>query len=273
MSGRPGFAGAVFLLSLSAWQSPASAQSFWNPQDAEDSFMLEYLSPSIEDESLPATSAAYFATLRLGLSTHFTAVGEASYALSQAGDHFNSTIGNPYLGLEARPSHGPVSGELGVHFASIDEGQASAREIGLASDVKRWEAFLPRAVFIQGAFNLREVTASKVEYRLRISPVLLLPHQDRSYIPRYPDGAELFATYAWMVGYHSRKVRIGTGLSGRILLTDSSGNLGERSLNQFELHADFGSSVVRPGFDLHLPLDSWSDSVPVVVGASLSFSH
>jgi hypothetical protein len=132
--------------------------------------------------------------------------------------------------------------------------------------VVRQDAFLPKVVSINAAFNLREVTPSKVAYRLRLSPVLTIPTDNASTDP------ELFAVYSFQIGYHGSQGRFGGGMSGRALFTEDFGNLVTRTLNQLELHADFLSGSIRPGLDLRLPLGSLSEFVPVALGASISYT-
>ena len=263
----------------------ANAQPFWIPRgdEGKHAVLLEFLRPSIEDVDRSFLSATYFLSGRFAISPNLHLVGELPYANYKAtfeGTDINgnaitieesgSTVGNPYLGIEASASGSPIFAELGVRIPVVDENEPEASIIGYVSDVTRADAaFLPKAVFVQGAFNVREVTDSNMEYRVRLSPVLLISTDDSF----YSDGAELFGVYAWSIGYHGRILRVGTGLSGRFLLTEDSGNLGERSLNQLDLHADIGSWSLRPGVDLHLPLGSLAEAVPIVLGASVSWSH
>jgi hypothetical protein len=273
----------VGMVLVSAPTQRTTAQPFWMPRGEEKTaVMFEFLRPNIENIDGSLLSSAYFLSGRVTLSSGLRLVGELPYANYKATfegtdlfgnpitiEESGSTIGNPYLGLEVSPSDSPIFVELGVRPPVADEDETDARGIGLASDATRWEAFLPKAVFVQGAFNVREVTESKVEYRMRLSPVLLISTDDAF----YSDGAELFGVYAWSIGYHGEKLRVGSGLSGRVLLTEDFGNLGTRSVNQFDLHADIGDWSLRPGFDLHVPVGNLADLVPVVVGVNVSWSH
>ena len=271
---------ALTLPSLSA--VPASGQPYWMPREEAGGpvLMFEFLRPNVESIDRSFLSSTYFLSARVPASSTVSLVGELPYSNFKAtleGTDINgnpvsieesgSTIGKPYVGLELSSSDSPVFGELGVRVPLVNEDELDARALGLLTDVSRWEAFLPKAVFVQGAFNVREVTDSKVEYRLRLSPVVLIA-TDKDF---YPDGAELFGVYAWTIGYHGSFVRVGTGLSGRVLLSESAGNLGERSLNQFELHADIGSWSLRPAFEMKVPLGTLADTIPVVLGASVSW--
>ncbi len=269
------FATSVIALSLLTGAIPSSAQPFWIPRDGKQAVMLEFLRPSFEGVDAEFYSGAVFASARLAVSSHFAIVGEVPYAHHESNfDLFGggsttesgNTIGNIYLGLETIPGSSPFFAEFGVRAPLASEDEFLAGLTGTFSDVTRWEAFLPNFLSIHAAVNLHEVSRSNIEYRLRFCPAVVIPTEDGA-----SDDTELFAIYAWEVGYRGRYVRIGTALSGRVLITEDFSNLGERSLNQFELHGDFGPWSIRPGLELRLPLDSWSDLVPVVLGASVSW--
>lgn len=259
---------AVALAGVSA----ANAQSLWIPRDRDLSVTLEVLKPSIEgfDESFSPLIAL---TPRVPLSSRVTFVGELPFARFKGTDEDlfipltieSSTIGNPYVGIEVAAASAPIFAEIGVRLPLMSEDEFYAWSLGILSDASRWEAFYPEAASIQPAFNIREVTPAGVAYRLRMSPTVVIP----------TDGSgretELFAVYAWQIGYEGRHARIGTALSGRLLLTEDSGNLGERSANQLEVHADFGSWPVRPGLSVRLPLGEIASDIPVVWGVTLAF--
>jgi hypothetical protein len=61
-------------------------------------------------------------------------------------------------------------------------------------------------------------------------------------------------------------------MSGMALVTDDSGNLGSRTRNQLEIHADFLPGPIRPGLDLHIPLGNEAELAPAVVGVSVSWT-
>ena len=264
---------------LSTAVKSAGAQSRWMPRDGKQAVAVEFLHPSLEAFDTGFFNAATFVSARVEASPNFAIVGELPYAShksSYLGTDFygndatvkqsSGTIGNLYLGFEAAPAALPIFMEFGLRLPLVNGDQDLAQATGLVADATRWEAFYYKVVSIQSAFNVREVTASNMEYRLRLSPVLSMSTQSGV-------DPELYGVYSLQIGYHGSFARIGTGLSGRVLVTEDFGNLGQRSLNQLEFHADLGPWAVRPGFDLHLPLDSWAENVPVVVGASLSWGR
>ena len=264
---------------LSTVTKPAGAQARWMPRDGKQAVTLEFLQPSVESVNSGFPSAAIFLSGRFEVSPNFALVADLPYARHKSSflgtdingyvitvEESGSTIGDPYLGFEAAPTALPIFMELGVRIPLVDGDQDLAQATGAYADVARWEAFYHKVISVQSAFNVGEVTPSNIEYRLRLSPVIAIPTES-SLDP------ELFGVYSLQIGYHGKFARIGTGITGRVLITEDFGNLGQRSLNQLELHADVGSWAVRPGFDLHLPLDSWAEVIPVVVGASVSWSR
>jgi hypothetical protein len=260
--------------------SPAAAQPLWMPRESDHTITLEMLRPNLEDVDAKFLSAAYFLSGRVAVSPTVAVVGELPFSNHKSSymstDSFgneileevsSATIGNPYLGLEARVASGPVFVEFGARPPLASDEEDEAVITGIYSDATRWAAFLPDFVLVEAAFNVREVTPSKIAYRLRLSPVLAIPTEGGGLDP------ELFAIYSFLIGYHGSKARIGGGMSGQALVSEDFGNLGQRTVNQLEIHADFLSGSLRPGLDLHLPLDTFANFVPVVLGVSVSLSR
>lgn len=259
----------------------ADAQSLWIPRDRDRSITIAAVRPSLEvvDENF---SPVVTLTARLPLGARIGCVAELSYAHLATGEDFmvpvsgvpGTAFGNPYLGLEWHPSESPLFAELGVRAPVMGDGEPGAGFLGQRSNVMFLEAFQPKMVSIQTAINLREVTASHMAYRLRLSPTVAIPTQRTLPYSFLPRETELFAIYSWQIGYEGALARVGGALSGRALLTEDNGNLGQRTQNQIEFHADFGSGAIRPGFDLRLPLGLFdAGAVPLVWGVNLSWSR
>ena len=271
--------GLLAAVAVAAASRPAAAQSLWMTREGEQTIMLEMLRPSIEDVDQKFYSAAFFVSGRATVMSNVAVVAELPYAnhkSTQLGTDFNgfeivtetssSTFGNPYLGIETRAASSPIFIEFGARIPLASDKQFPAFVTGYYSDVIRQDAFLPKITSIVAAFNLREVTPSKVAYRLRLSPVLAIPTEG-------PGDTDLFAVYSFLVGYYGSHARIGGGMSGRALVTESFYNLGYRTVNQVELHADFLSGALRPGLDLRLPLGDVATDIPVALGASVSWTR
>lgn len=278
------WAAALAATCLAAAAGPVSAQSLWIPRDRDHAVMLEFLRPSIESFDGDALSGAAFLSARISVSPLAAVVAQVPFAREDGRERYfdydyyyylyypwyylqspSSTIGNVYIGVESRPQATPIFWELGFRLPLTSEKETGAQVIGSYADLARADAFLPRNVGVQAAFNVGEVVSSGMEYRLRLSPVLEIPTENR-------DETNAFVLHSWQIGYHGSIVRFGTAFSGRTRL-NNGGNLGTRSMNQLEVHADFLSGSVHPGLDLHVPLGSVANTVPVVLGASVSWSR
>jgi len=257
----------------------AAAQSLWMQRDADHTVAFEFLRPNLDGVDSDVLSGAFFLSGRAALSPRVALVGElpyVSHSSSTDGTDFlgnpihvevsSSTIGNPYVGMEARLGNGPAFLELGARPPLASDEEFEAFVTGFVSDVTRFGTFLPDAASIQAAINLREITPSKLVYRLRLCPTVLIPTGDNN------GDTELFAGYSFQIGYHGTVARVGGGMSGAALVTEDSGNLGSRTRNQLEIHADFLPGAIRPGLDLHIPLGTEAELVPVVVGVNVSWT-
>ena len=276
---------ASAVLGVGALSTTATAQSLWMARAGEQTLMLEALQPNMEGFDSKPLSGAFFLSGRGSVAPRLFVVGELPFARHKSTylifgplDYSSSTIGNPYVGLELKLGSGPAFLEFGVRPPLADDTEFLASLTGQLADVTRWEAFSQRTFSILAAFNLREVTPSNIAFRLRVSPALALPTGNNN-----ASEAKFYGIYSFQVGYEGTKARIGAGMSGRSQLTDEveysvlgtlgGEKLGERSSSEFGLHADFLSGPVRPGLDLHIPIAAMGEDVPLVVGASLTWTR
>lgn len=262
--------------------SVAGAQSLWMPRDGRHAISLEMLRPNIEGQDAEFFSAAFFLSGRFAATPAFSVIAEVPYARfrSETGyivpggylygtifeDYYSpsTTLGNPYIGIEAAFPGTPIFLELGGRPPIASDGEYNAQFVGSVSDVSRLFAFTERYASVRVGFNLYEVTPSRMSYRFRLSPFVAIPSEG------YSD-TEIFTDYSLQLGYQGSVARFGMGVAGMLLMTQGGSNLGERNLAQLELHGDFLSGPIRPGVDVHLPLDYFAQDVPVVVGASLTW--
>ncbi len=233
----------------------ARAQSLWIPRDRDRCAQIEFLEPGLELIDETFSTAALFLDARYSWASDLAFVVEVLFTRFDGNYEFyigdpyeeESAFGNPYLGREVGGNGSLVFGEIGARLPLMDDEKLHAAIPGTRSDVTRWDAFIANFVPVHAAINLREVSASGISTRLRLSPVLLIPTK-----PGYD--TDLFGVYAWQIGYEGQTIRVGGALSGRIFFTTNVGNPGTRSTNQFEFHADFGPWSIRPGAELKLPL-------------------
>jgi hypothetical protein len=260
----------LFAFAVTLASSHAQGQSLWLPRDRDRSILVEALHPRLETIDEDFFTAAYFLDVRCSVSPGVFVVGELPYARFDGDFYYYTgsphrsefTPGNLYLGVEVCGTESPIFGEFGARLPATEEKKFGALLVGEGSDLGR-VAFVTDAVPITAAFNLREVSASGIASRLRLGASLLVPTGSRL-------DTELLGLYALKMGYEGHAARLGIALSGSVLVTDDSGNLGQRSTNQMELHADFGHWRLRPGVELKLPLGIAASIVPVVLGVSVS---
>lgn len=249
----------------------ARSQSLWLERDHVTTIRVEAHHVDIEYPDEKLLTGVAFLNVRHELTSKASIVGELPYARYETAHeefvpqgHSESSIGNPYLGVEISGSDSPFFGEIGVRAPVMSDQDIGAEVIGLFSDLPRSFAFFPNTVPISAVLNLRTPSESEIRARLRFGPTLTIPTESG------PD-TELYGVYAWQIGYEGRSVRVGSALSGWVFLTEDFGNLGSRALTQFELHADFGAASVRPGVELRVPFGSAANFTSSVVGLSLSF--
>ena len=257
----------VFLILAGAMLAPrpASSQSIWLPRDIDRSVTLEFLKPDF-DEDLSSdedfmTGAAFLST-RLPLSSKLSFIGQIPFARYSGPGISDGALGNVYVGIEERGS-GSLFGEFGIYLPTSSDNAPNALVTGLLSDVARWEAYFDNTVSAQAALNYHRVTPSHFMVGLRVGPALLIPTESNI-------DKEIYANYSGRIGYEDRLWRAGAGLTGRMLLTQGNLSLSERTVHQFEVHADVGRGTIRPGIELKIPLGDLGESIPMVLGASLT---
>jgi hypothetical protein len=241
---------------------PATSQSIWLPRDTDRSVTLEFLKPDFDGFDEDFMTGAAFLSARLPVSPKLSFIGQIPYAQFGPGNfgETDQALGNVYVGLE---SHGTLFEEFGIYVPTSSGNSPNALGTGLVSDVARWEAYFDDAVTAQAALHYRRVSPSHLMLGLRVGPAVLFPQTSGA-------DTEVFANYSGRIGYEGRVIRAGAALTGRILVTDSALTGSERNQNQIEVHADVGSRSVRPGIELKIPLGDLGETVPTVLGVSLT---
>lgn len=249
---------------------PASAiaQSLWTDQRADKSLTLELLKPDFDgpDNTTFATSVAVMSLrLTVGPRVHF--VGEVPFAHFGAdvgfGGQSENGLGNPYLGLEVRSSDSRVFGEFGLRLPIAPRNEATF--VGFLTELDRWEGFLRDRLPVSAVFNYRYRAPAGFVTRLRLGPSVWIDAGDDA------DESELLVVYSGQAGYEGRTVSLLAGLSGRMIVTESDINVGERTLHQLGLALTLGGGRVRPGAQLRIPLDQdLTDVLDAVFGLSLT---
>ena len=267
---------ALLLFSSIATAGPAWAQSIWLPRDQERGLLLEVLHTRMEFYDMDSPMGCLYLGGRVALRPTVALVAEVPYIRTDAWRRTTSgflvtykgeSVGNPYLGIELRPSASDFFLELGARVPLMSEDEPDAELVGRLADQGRFDAFAASTLPIHLVFNIRHVTDAGLLTRLRFGPVLAIPTENEGF-----QDIELHAEFGWQVGYEGRTARVGGALTGQSLLTENSPPVGVRTRTQFEFHADFGSWTIRPGLDVRLPIGSYANEVSIVYGGSLGAS-
>jgi len=266
-------AGVISLLWIGLFLTPAltRAQSLWLDRDHPTTILVEAAHVDVDQTNEKFLSGVAFLDIRHEMSPTTAIVGELAYTrFARAREEFlptptsESSIGNPYIGIEDSGRESPFFGEFGVRIPLMDENDVGAEFTGLFSDLPRSWAFFPNTVPVQAAMNLRTPRTSEIRARLRFGPTFTIPTKSGL-------DSDLYGVYAWEMGYEGRSVRVGSALSGWVLFTGDFGNLGSRTVTQFEFHANFGAGKIRPGAVVRVPSGVASDYASSVVGLTLAY--
>jgi len=250
-----------------------SAQPVWLNHDRSNSLAIEILKPDFESGfgafgfglvDYDFLSSAMFLSGRFSMGDNLVFVGEFSFVYAKVnvinfnfstGETFDgqsdseTTIGNPYLGVEFSKPNSTIFTELGLRLPITPDNKFVAGEFGVLSDFDRFEAFTPDILTLTIKINSRRKSASKVVTRLRGGPTLFLNTSGNG------GDTEMFFDYSAQVGYEGEKVNILCGLTGRLLVSEDDLNFGQRTFHQITLAASLNSGQLQPGVLLRFPLD------------------
>lgn len=257
------------------------AQSLWLKRSHKGAAGIEVLRPNFKNDGGDSfiainSGVAVFATLRLPVSGRVLFVGELPFSFGKVetnSELFNinesesqSTIGNPYLGLEIKDRTGQFTTEFGLRLPATPEEQWLSVLTGISADFDRLEAFSPKnlAIMLLGNYDSRD--PSGFALRLRSGPSLLIK-TDKG---EYEDSAELFLGYSAQAGYDTERFSVIGGVSGRALLSEGGADFGARSVHQLGFNASLGLGKARPGLHFRLPLDEGlKETITSVLGVNL----
>jgi hypothetical protein len=234
----------------------------------------EFFRPSYESFGTLKLSGWILALgVKANISERVAVLAELPYANGKldapsnffSNDASQSTIANPYLGLEFFSRRKHASFELGVRLPVADENKALATQAGFLSDLERFDAFFPDILTINGLLNVNSVNSGGFAFRLRGGPNFwIFTNSDNA-----GDDVELLFKYSGELGYDTEQLSLSAGISGLLIATESDLDLGERTLHQFIAAAAVGLGNVRPGIQFRLPLDE-DTGVDYVLGANVA---
>lgn len=258
-----------------------AAQSLWLDRSHDKTLTLEVLRPGFknEDDTYAKSSNSgwvLFLSSRVPLSKTAYFVGElpfayGSYEYQSHRSNFQereteTTIGNPYLGIEIEAQYSPVFAQIGVRLPLTPEDNLLGALTGLISDVDRLEAFLPNTTALNFALKFRQEDKPGFSFGLGGGTTFLFNTKGNG----SDDDFDFLIGYSAQAGYNFRQLKVITGVTGRAILTQESANYGERSFHQFGLNASLGLGKLRPGLQLRLPLDNdLKSALDFVMGFSL----
>jgi len=262
----------LLILSLTLIPVTVSSQSAWLDPTVESSLSLEILKPDFSSSyywyngdlsGAKAYSSVWFLTLKTRLSdnafllfelpsSHFDADRTYSpcYSCERIEFKGQSLIGNPFLGVEATSSVSPFYGQFGLRLPVASDDKRLALEQGVVADPNRLGAFLHDVLTVRTRMGFRTREKSGLAYHVFLGACWLNPVGDLS-----EADSEIYLDYGSQLWFVTDKARLGAGLVGLLLVTGEGVDLGESSLHQFGVAANFLSGRFRPGGHLRVPLD------------------
>lgn len=277
---------AIVVLATLVLPYAVAAQSIWSDGQSGNELVLEFYKPQFKsEEGWEFSGLSVFLTYPLPVSERWAIVVELPYAHGRYGYSYSDpywgdysyrdlddVLGNPYIGLHSRGEKSRFQFELGARIPVVGEEEFPADWAGLFADFDRCEAFLQKAVTVQGAVNLRAESQDGFLSRVRFGPYLWI-WTDR---PRFFYGTggdtELLLHYSAQLGYRERRLALLAGVSGVSILTEDQLLYDDNSVHQLGFQAAFTVDNITPGFHLRIPLDDELDDVyRLVWGFSLEY--
>jgi hypothetical protein len=273
------FAASVLVV-LASGPVSATGQSVWLAPDRQAAVALEVLRPDFgffrNDDVTLLTSAVFLSgrypigdAVDLVAEIPISHYGEDYTAFDRRYDDSRSetVLGNPYIGIAFGERSASSYGELGVRLPIANE-NVDGLATGFHSDYDRLGAFIEDVLTIRGAGNYVYRDPSGFRARLHGGPSIWVYTGDSE-----GDTVEALLDYGAHAWYQAGEwVRISTGLTGRIIVSEGEFSLSERMVNQLGV-AVFGRvGPVEPGLHLRIPFSftEGRDEPSYVLGLSLA---
>lgn len=257
---------AAIALAAACSGNAASAQSLWPDRSRPNSISLELMKPVYEigDQTLMTSVGFLDARVHIAESVHLVAEVPLSIYDSQRYSYNSTTIGNPYAGLELGGLNSIGRVEVGVRLPLTDSNEYGAILNGTVADLSRIGAFAPNIYMFQAIADLRTPPLGGMYLRLRAGPQITFETGG--------GGGDLLGNYALIAGYEGKAVRFGAGIAGLAVIPMYEMDLGDATIHQLQINANFGSGRFRPGVfgSIWLDEDMQAD-IPLVLGFTLSW--
>jgi len=255
-----------------------SAQSVYTRPITDNEVVLEFFKPSYKStSSFSSTPSGFVAGLmgRVQLTDQLHLLFELPYA--QGKFEFSSpffsisenqtTLGNIYSGIEIQAKTDLVFVDVGVRFPTTSESASWASSVAIASDVDRYEAFVPHLLAFNGIVNVAMKTESGFAAHLRAGPTLWVNTKTSS---GGSDDTEWLLGYSALAGFQNESVVVKAGYSGRMILTET-GPVENRSFHQIGATLGVRLGIIRPMVHAKLPLDkNLKNTLEMVYGFALA---
>jgi hypothetical protein len=234
-----------------------SAQTIWVERTHEAALTVEAVKPFFDVSGSTTESSAVAVGLRMPVSPRILLAAELPYAHSgwQADGVTTRqhSVGNPYVGLEARPwDDRPLRLDAGVRIPLASSENPQATSLGILSDLDRVEAYAPRMWSVRGNAAYKVPMTPQVSVGMHAGPlVTIAKHREET-----ESRAELFGVYGSEVSYQPSQLRLAAGIGGRMLITEADMSFDDRSLHQVGAAASYQFGRARPGLHLAVPLES-----------------
>ena len=218
---------------------------------------LQALKPNFNGpDNTTFTTGAYFLNYKIRLNAAIDLIGDFSLAhFADEGNFGFSTAqtsaGNPFLGLRVHGRDSHFSGDFGLRIPVVSNTKFMAAFTGIVSDFDRFEAFLAHQVPISANLNYTANLSRDVSLLMKAGGTFLV-NTDKD---PFEDSSELYLQYALGLRQHSRKVQSMIAFSGRLHVTESNLDFGQRTFHQLGFSADLLFRQISPGVEVRIPLD------------------
>jgi len=243
--------------------SSLAAQSLWpRPLSGGTELDLEWVRPTFVNETgLTATRGIWVLSGRhqLGprgrvvVAVPFLRTGNSTSPYGEA-----STMGDPYLGYESTDSTGRSTLVVGVRLPWAATDASFPEQIAFVGDYDRFEESFPKTLTLhfEGQSEVWR-DAEGADVRIRAGATLL--HSTSSSTPSYDANTFLF-DYGVRFGRQVGPVDLSLGLTGRMYLSGSGGNIAERTTHQGTVELS-GRGRIAPRIAFRFPIDEPLKSV------------
>lgn len=253
-----------FVLVVGLIATESAAQSVFLEPNSGPGIHLEALRPNITGINFTNLSYSYYLSGRFRVGDGLRIRMEIPYASYSSEESYydeygmyhegtsdrQSSLGNPYLGVEVGSELEGFRGEFGIRLPVVER-DSEAWDMGLAADiVERLEAHLPDYLPIYAGGNYKYRSSNGLGLLFRLVPVILVYDGDGN------GDTELQVIHSAQVWYEDAKVGVGAGFSGRYDASGEADNFGERTLYQFGFFGNYRFGNFMPGFQVRFPLDS-----------------